>query len=244
MHDDKLILYFYDDGLSTEEKRQIEAALENDEDLAARYRELQGQLSAFVEDKTPAVPDHVAQRWHDSIDRAACMERDALRKRGNGFNPLSFFWGAAITASLVVGIAIGIYISGGASTTPALNDRVVDYRTNSPTVIPTAFTRGLQVHLRDSQRGIASLPTQSDADRAQLILDILAQNRLFERAAEQKNSPQLARVLRAFEPILVRLAATDTAPEDVEALRAQLTFELNVMLTKLARETSEEQQLI
>ena len=40
--------------------------------------------------------------------------------------------------------------------------------------------------------------------------------------------------------ILLQLAATDTAPEDAEALRAQLAFELNVMLTKLAHESSDE----
>jgi hypothetical protein len=47
-------------------------------------------------------------------------------------------------------------------------------------------------------------------------------------------------VLRAFEPILLRLAATDIAPEDAEALRAQLAFELKIMLTKLERGSSKE----
>jgi hypothetical protein len=50
----------------------------------------------------------------------------------------------------------------------------------------------------------------------------------------------VARVLRAFEPILLQLAATDIAPEDAEALRAKLAFELNVMLTKLASQSSNE----
>ena len=38
----------------------------------------------------------------------------------------------------------------------------------------------------------------------------------------------------------MRLAAEDISPEEADALRAQLSFELNVMLTKLARETSKE----
>jgi hypothetical protein len=245
MHDDKLILYYYDDGLSRKEKQQIESALANDAEFASRYQELRRQLSGFDEGEIPAVPTHVTQRWHDSIDRAARMENNALSKPASGFNFLSFFWGAAITASLAVGVAIGVYISGGGETAPpAMNDLIVDATPNVPTVIPAAFTRGLQVHLRDSQRNISTLSLQSDADRALLIMDILEQNRLFERAAERKNSPKLARVLRAFEPILVRLAADDLAPEDAEALRAQLAFELNVMLTKLARETSEEPQTI
>ena len=92
--------------------------------------------------------------------------------------------------------------------------------------------------------GSSTVSTQSNSNRALLIMDILEQNRLYERAAEQKNSPGLARVLRAFEPILIRLAAEDLGPEDEVALRAQLAFELNVMLTKLSRETSEEPQTI
>ena len=79
-----------------------------------------------------------------------------------------------------------------------------------------------------------------DDDSTLLVLRLIEQNRLFETAAEKNNAPQLARVLRAFEPILLRLAATDIAPEDAEALRAQLSFELNVMLTKLAKQSSDE----
>jgi DNA-binding FadR family transcriptional regulator len=67
---------------------------------------------------------------------------------------------------------------------------------------------------------------------------------MFERAAEQNDSKDLARVLRAFEPILMRLAADDIAAEDAEALQAQLAFELNVMLTKLGRNVSEDTDTI
>jgi DNA-binding GntR family transcriptional regulator len=63
---------------------------------------------------------------------------------------------------------------------------------------------------------------------------------LYESAAERNDAPQIARVLRAFEPILLRLAADNIAPEDAAALRDQLAFELNVMLTKLARDASDE----
>jgi DNA-binding FadR family transcriptional regulator len=62
---------------------------------------------------------------------------------------------------------------------------------------------------------------------------------MFERAAEQNDSKDLARVLRAFEPVLMRLAADDITVEDAEALQAQLAFELNVVLTKLRGNVSE-----
>jgi hypothetical protein len=63
---------------------------------------------------------------------------------------------------------------------------------------------------------------------------------MFESIADQNSAPNLARVLRAFEPILLRLASEDIAPTDAEALRMQLSFELNAMLTKLARDSSKE----
>ena len=73
-----------------------------------------------------------------------------------------------------------------------------------------------------------------------LILHIVDQNRLFEQAAVNNDSQDLARVLRAFEPILLQLAADDVTPQRAEYLRAQLAFELNVMLTKLARDASDQ----
>ena len=244
MHDEKLILYYYNDGLSESERQKIEAALNDEAELAARYEALRHQLSRFADFEDPPAPADVVQRWHDSIDRAARMESNRTRQPGNGFNFMSFFWGAAVTAALAIGIGIGVFFSGNGIGTSVLNDAVVDATTMPDAVIPAAFTRGLQVHLRDSQREISRLPMESSEDRALLVMGILEQNRLFERTAEQRNSAKLARVLRAFEPILMRLAAEDIAPEDVEALRAQLAFELSVMLTKLSRVASEEPQSI
>mgnify|MGYP000166861792 CR=1 FL=1 len=114
-----------------------------------------------------------------------------------------------------------------------------------PTALPaapisTAFERGIQVHFRDTQNQLASLPASSAQDREALVMQIINQNRLFERAAEQNDAADLARVLRAFEPVLVRLAEQDLSDADAQALRAKLAFELNVMLTKLSRETSNE----
>ncbi len=77
-----------------------------------------------------------------------------------------------------------------------------------------------------------------------MIIGIIEQTRLFERAAEQNNEHSVARVLRAFELVLIRIAAEDTSTEDVEALREKLMFELSIMLTKLSQDTSEAQQTI
>jgi hypothetical protein len=42
----------------------------------------------------------------------------------------------------------------------------------------------------------------------------------------------------------MRLAANDIAPAEARALEAQLTFELNVMLTKLGRDVSDKPDTI
>ncbi|MEQ8207056.1 MAG: hypothetical protein RIA65_12825, partial [Woeseia sp.] len=107
-----------------------------------------------------------------------------------------------------------------------------------------AFTRGLQVHFQQSRQDISSLRADSSAERELLIMHIIQQNRLFARAAKENNSPELARVLRAFEPILARLSAEDLSPEEAARLQAKLTFELNVMLTKMNQPPSNSSESI
>ena len=239
MNDDTLLLYYYDDGLSVQERRDVEAAIATDISVRARYEELRLQLDVLDTGSDVAAPTHMVQRWHDSIDRAAQREHAQAPSKSSLFNAMSFFWGAAVSAALAVGIGIGVIMSG--SPVPvelAPTVALVDPETSS--IVPGAFARGMQVHLRDTQQNIAALSGDSREDRTLLVMRIIQQNRLFERAAEQNDSAGLARVLRAFEPILLRLAADDIAPEDADALRRQLAFELNVMLTKLERDTSKE----
>jgi len=242
INEETLTLYFYDDGLSAGERRAVEMALADDAELAARYAALCRQLEHWREPDTTKAPSHVVQRWHDSIDRAARAEQAEPKKAGGPLHFMSFFWGAAMTTALAVGI--GVYFSADRSIDPPVDDLRVSAPADGSMSVPASFTRGLQVYLQDSQSEIVGLPLDAGADRSLLVMQIIEQNRLFERTATMNNSPQLARVLRAFEPILMRLANEDISPEDAAALRAQLAFELNVVLTKLARDTSYEAQTI
>jgi len=198
--------------------------IENLDDLVAAHR-------ADVH----GAPTHLKQQWHNTINEAAALERGHSKEVKTGWLPGSFFWGMAVSAGLALALAIGFLVPDKeiASDVPQIVSAQPQLN-----VIPAAFTRGLTVHLRDSKTQLASM--DSEGDQTMLVLQLIEQNRLFENAADQNNAPKLARVLRAFEPILLRLAATDIAPEDAEALRAQLSFELNVMLTKLASESSDE----
>ena len=193
------------------------------------------KLVAVHKADTHAAPAHLKQQWHNAIDDAAALERGRETTSSTAWHPGSFFWGMAISAALAVGIAIGFFIPDA-----SIDSDVPQFASSQSQsdVIPAAFTRGLQQHFRSSQKQLANIDGSDDP--VMLVLRLVEQNRLFETAAEQNNAPQLARVLRAFEPILLRLAVTDIAPEDAEALRAQLSFELNVMLTKLAKQSSDE----
>ena len=181
-------------------------------------------------------PAHVVEQWHSAIDEAAALERGRQQQPQQSWHPGSFFWGAAVTAALAIGIGIGFVLSGD-NGVPTQGPMIANLEP-SVKATPAAFTRGLAVHLRDSRQQIANL--DDSTDRTMLVLQIIEQNRMFESAAKHNNAPKLARVLRAFEPVLLQLAASDIAPENAEALRAQLAFELNVMLTKLASESSDE----
>jgi len=196
------------------------------DDLVAAHRE-----------DTLQPPPHVVQQWHDSIESAAALERGKAQPSRSPWHPASFFLGMAIAATLALGIGIGYFLADEdtAEFTPGV--QVADTQ-QTISATPVSLSRGLQVHFRDSREQILDLPDAEDP--TMLVLQIIEQNRLFESAAINGNSPKLARVLRAFEPILLRLAADDIAPEDAEALRAQLAFELNVVLTKLAVESSDD----
>jgi hypothetical protein len=179
-------------------------------------------------------PPATVQRWHDALDAAAASEKAAARTSRGALHPTSMFLGFAIAATLALGIAIGFFI---ADKDPVVEAPVAMIQPVTDRV-PVALSRGLQAHFQNSRTQIMSLPDTQD--RALLVLRIIEQNRMFENAAVNNDAPKLARVLRAFEPILLQLATDDLAPADAEALQAQLAFELDVMLTKLSAGSSDE----
>lgn len=239
MNDDLLTLYYYKDGLTEAELREVRTALERDPSLRARYQRLCEDLAQFNAGVTVAVAADVTARWHDSIDRAARIERQRMRPAGRLLHIPSFAWGTVIAAALVVGIGLGFYLSEQREPDPVIDPGMVVKLTPEMRSPSAAFARGLQAHLKDSRHDLAALPADASEERVMLIMHMVQQNRLFERAAEQNDASDLARVLRAFEPILMRLAMNGLPAEDAEALQAQLAFELNVMLTKLEKNASE-----
>lgn len=244
MNDDTLILYYYHDGLSDAERAAVEAALENDASLRERYRALRRSLDRFNDPPAERAPARTVSRWHRSIEHAAAGEHGGNTPTGGGWHFPSFAWGALAASLVAAVVAVGLYFGDEATPVPSIADGTerlgLDDRSRGQLTTPVSFSRGLQVHLRESREDILRLAPHGNGDRTTLVMDIVRQNRLFERAARQHGAGDVARVLRAFEPVLLRLASEDTGAEDAAALRAKLGFELKVMLTKMAQSESDD----
>jgi hypothetical protein len=232
--EDTLTLYFFDDGLAAAERGVVEAALSADQELAERYRALCNELDALTDLPVPEAPVTLAPRLHAALDAAAEGPQTSQARSRPAFHLGSFFRGTAVAAALAVGIAIGFLVAPDA--TAPVSPPVAAVQTQDES---TSLSRGLLVHFRDSRDAISALDTTTNGERDQLIMNIVQQNRLFERMATQTDSQDLARVLRALEPILIKLASEDITAEEAMRLQSQLSFELNIVLTKLSRQVSE-----
>jgi len=229
--DNDLLLYYYRDGLDAVERERIATALSEQPELAARLHRLVARLDAAAMTPDVPVPEHVHQRWQAALDQAAAGSSVAFEKpqrQDHSKFRWSFVAAAAAGVLLVVSLTLNLQTS---------RDGIVD--SSSPTTIASATTddssayeRGLRLHLASTEVQLSTLDDASGEERARLIETIIAQNRLYAIAAERADEPQLARVLRAFNPVLERLAVdrNNGASDEV----AQLTFEMNVMQARLA----------
>ena len=140
-------------------------------------------------------------------------------------------WQAAAAAVLVVALAVALQVMRPESSKTAINVPP-PIKQAAGGEDDSAYENGLKVHLASTERQLAGLGDASPEDRARLIETIIGQNRMYALAAERAREPQLARVLRAFNPILEDLAdgRSDASAADI----AQLSFELRVMQARLS----------
>jgi hypothetical protein len=217
--DDDLLLYYYRDGLDSSERARIATALAKDPDLAQRLHRLVAQLDTAAETPDVPVPTHIQQRWQAAL---------ATRARPRP----SFRWQALAATVALLAIVFTVWISMKPATEQVAHE-------TSPTAAvpgPAAYERGLRWHLANTEQRLAKLDGAQPDERARLIEAIIEQNRMYALAADRANEPQLARVLRAFTPILESL--TDERRETSAADIAQLSFEMRVMQARLKAEAS------
>ena len=241
MNEEKLILFYYKDGLSKAERREIEAALANDDSLRQRYESLARDLDALSEPEDVPVPEGFEYRLQGRLNRAIRLEETKSLPGGwfhRVFAPRFIAIGASLAAVLAVGVGIGVRIGGEGPPDPQMVIQAPT--TTTPEWSQAAFQRGLESHFRSGRSNLEALSPNNGADQASLISTLITQNRLYEKLAEQNDAPEVARVLRSFESTLLQIASEDLTPEEMEELKAKLEFEFSVMLTKLARQASQQ----
>ncbi len=218
--DDDLLLYYYRDGLDPTERARIGTALAEQPELARRFHRLVAQLDTVADMPEVPVPPHIQQRWENALGRVA-----PAKSKARPF--AAFHWRAAAAAVVAVVLLVTVQLVLRSPQEQPIADA---------TPVQSAYERGLRWHLASTEQGLAKLDSAQPEERAQLIAAIVEQNRMYALAAERANEPQLARVLRAFTPILESLAVEpgDASASDI----AQLSFELRVMQARLKAETA------
>jgi len=227
INDDDLLLYYYRE-LDAADRARIGVAISDDPQLARRLHALVSRLDAAANIPEVPVPAQVQDRWAAALDRAATQTRVAAAPRRFSA-PL--IWQAAAAAVTVFALIFAVQrvmqnapeqVVENTSPTPAQGTEKSD---------GSAYEQGLKFHLASTERRIANLGEATPEERARLVETIISQNRMYALAAERAGEPRLARVLRAFNPILESLAngGGGTAAADV----AQLSFELRVMQARL-----------
>lgn len=234
--DDDLILYHYRE-LDAAERARIGAALTEQPELARRLHALVARLDAAAALPEVPVPASTQQRWQSALARVTGESRAAAPAPARRPFFMQMGWQAAAAAVAVVALTLTIQ----KVMQPALNqtpDNPVTASTQESTSASeaSAYEHGLKWHLASTERRLASLGDATPEERAQLIEAIIGQNRIYALAAERAGEPQLARVLRAFTPILE--SAADGGSEATASSVAQLSFELRVMQARLGADAA------
>ena len=228
--DDELLLYYYRDGLDADERTRIGTALSAQPELAQRLQALVSRLDAAAAMPEVPVPELTQRRWQVALEHAASNDDVASATRtSRAGRRWSSRWPAMAAVAAAAVIALILYPHQTIE---------VPAPTDTPPIAGTsdasAYERGLKVHLASTERQLAGLDSATPEQRARLIETIIAQNRIYALAAERAGEPQLARVLRAFSPVLEDLGQ---GRGDSSASIAQLGFELRVMQGRLSAAT-------
>ena len=225
--DDDLLLYYYRE-LDASERARIGAALAEQPELAQRLHRLVARLDSVSASPEVPVPAAIQERWQAALAGAA---RGDSRAAANARRFTPPRWLAAAAAVGVVALVVTFQVIQPKHT------QIANDQTTAPVDQPSAaqdvkaYEKGLKFHLASTERQISALGDATPEERARILEVIVSQNRLYALVAERAGEPQLARVLRAFTPILEDVAAGRS--ESTAGSLAQLGFEMRIMQARL-----------
>jgi hypothetical protein len=224
--DDELLLYYYRE-LDPAERARIGAALGESPELAQRLHKLVARLDAAAATPEVDVPAETQQRWMAALDAAVAREKISTPvATANRFTTSKW-----LAAAAVVLVALGLVVQLDRQPQP-LEAHAPPAPLSVAHAPGSAYERGLQTHLASTERQLASLESASPEERARLVQSIIDQNRIYALAADKAGEPQLARVLRAFSPVLESVAQGNN--QETADNVSQLAFELRAIQGRLA----------
>lgn len=246
INDQTLILYYYEDGISDRERERVRRALGDDAVLKARYDALCDDLRALGDVDSVDVPPGVEARWHRALEDEAQIHAEPRRFAGTF--PPGFALAAALSLVFIGGLFLGVRLHDApngqagqqqvAVPTPRVSPPESARTTATPARPRAVFVRGVAAHLERTQIQLASIDLDDSQQRSELVDAIVSQNRFFLTAAQEQGADDVARLLRAFEPLLLSMAEESSAGRTPVQIRQQLDFELGATLTKFNWQTS------
>jgi hypothetical protein len=228
--DDELTLYFYDDGLLPARRAELTQRLRSDLDLARRYQQLRAELAALPPPAERQPSAAALARWTLRLDQRAATPAAAHAPH----------WRLAFAGATLVllGVAVGTRLVEAPTVAAPAPAPIVAAAAEDADGAAPALSRGLSSYLGDARLVLADLPADDPQRRRELVDEVIEQNRMYARAAQAQGDERLARVLRAFEPVLLALAEPPSAADGDLGARSQIDFELGILQTKLARSPS------
>lgn len=231
MTDDELLLFHFSDGLSTDRIKQVRIALENDAVLRDRLAQLRANLTTLKQTDSEVLPAAVQRRLQLKLQQLHTASLPPigepfwrLHKQSTWLLPaftagagalLMWFYTQRIEPSTRPSAARSAPISGQ---------------------VQTVSLSALRAHLLQTQALLETFDP-NDAQECALLVEIISQNQNYAERAQRLGRADLARVLRALEPVLVEVENLKE-PSARAALIDQFEFEANSLQTKLKARAS------
>jgi len=235
MTDDELLLFYYSDGLPNARLEQIRIALEGDAILRERLAQLRGHLTTLSQIDTVELPAALQRRLQLKLRQ---LHSASLRPARAPFWRVASMQSPWLLPTFAAGagaLLMWLYTQG---VTPNTQPMASEQGLPIPAQTQTMSLPALRAHLLQTQTLLESFDPSNAQERA-LLAEIIAQNQNYAERAQRLGRADLARVLRALEPVLVEVE-TIKEPSARAALIEQFEFEANSLQTKLQARASKQ----
>jgi anti-sigma-K factor RskA len=239
-----LLARYWQLDLSAEQIHEIDALIESDADLCARWEKLGMDLAALKRNKEAAAPADTMRRLQQQL---------RLRADSEAINPPQRSWQnifkfAGTFAAGAAAVLLWMNATRAPDPAPIGSEVAIELSTqlrDAPNkfmsdVLPRQNKLSLQtvrLHVMETQ-ALLERTAVSDGEQQELLKEAIAQNKSLQLRAQQQGQADLARVLAALQPVLIELAEADSA-QSSSGLVEQFEFESQALLTKLQARSSQ-----